>query len=230
MSRQVGGFMSPKTWWVDRRKDWKEPCDRWHNKIVEQRIACWGEENYLNPFERITMRHQAPPEVDLTQGRSIAYSRSTTRRLMELIDANAHGNVHGGVIMRMVDEAAAIVAIKHSQNPTIVTARVERFDFLAPAFIGDVVSVHCEMRYVGRTSMEVGVEVMAENVITSDVRHIASSYVIYVALDANRKPTPVPPLSPADDEEKAIIEQARNRRIRMQNLDKEVKLTEDRKG
>ncbi len=184
----------------------------------------------MNPFERIAKRYQAPPEVDLTQGRSIAYSRSTTRRLMELIDANAHGNVHGGVIMRMVDEAAAIVAIKHSQNPTIVTARVERFDFLAPAFIGDVVSVHCEMRYVGRTSMEVGVEVMAEDVITSDVRHIASSYVIYVALDANRKPTPVPPLSPADNEEKAIIEQARNRRIRMQNLDKEVKLTEDRKG
>lgn len=181
----------------------------------------------MNPFERIIKRYQALPEVDLTQGRSIAYSRSTTRRLMELIDANAHGNVHGGVIMRMVDEAAAIVAIKHSQNPTVVTARVERFDFLAPAFIGDVVSVHCEMRYVGRTSMEVGVEVMAEDVITSDVRHIASSYVIYVALDANRKPTPVPPLLPADDEEKAIIERARNRRIRMQNIDKEVKQTKE---
>ncbi len=183
----------------------------------------------MNPFERIAKRYQTRPEVDLTQGRNIAYSRSTTRRLMELIDANAHGNVHGGVIMRMVDEAAAIVAIKHSQNPTIVTARVERFDFLAPAFIGDVVSVHCEMRYVGRTSMEVGVEVMAEDVITSDVRHIASSYVIYVALDANRKPTPVPPLLPADDEEKSIIEQARNRRMRMQNIDEEVKQTEDRK-
>jgi len=59
---------------------------------------------------------------------------------MELIDANAHGNVHGGVIMRMVDESAALVAIKHSRSPTVVTARVERFDFLAPAFIGDVVS------------------------------------------------------------------------------------------
>jgi acyl-CoA hydrolase len=146
---------------------------------------------------------------------------------MELIDANAHGNVHGGVIMRMVDESAAIVAIKHSQNPTIVTARVERFDFLAPAFIGDVVSVHCEMRYVGRTSMEVGVEVMAEDVITSDVRHIASSYVIYVALDANRKPTPVPPLVPADDEEKVIIEKARNRRMQRQKIDQELKRTEE---
>jgi acyl-CoA hydrolase len=177
----------------------------------------------MNPFERIAKRNQARPEVDLTQGRSIAYSRSTTRRLMELIDANAHGNVHGGVIMRMVDESAAIVAIKHSQNPTVVTARVERFDFLAPAFIGDVVSVHCEMRYVGRTSMEVGVEVMAENVITGEVRHIASSYVIYVALDANRKPTPVPPLAPADDEENAIIERARIRRIQRQKIVEELK-------
>src|SRR5581483_9071111 len=181
----------------------------------------------MNPFERNLNRYKNLPPIDVTQGRSIAYSRSTTRRIMELIDANGQGNVHGGVIMRMVDEAAAIVAIKHSQNPTVVTARVERFDFLAPAFIGDVVSVHCEMRYVGRTSMEVGVEVMAEDVITSDVRHIASSYVIYVALDANRKPTPVPPLLPADDEEKAIIERARNRRIRMQNIDKEVKQTKE---
>ena len=96
----------------------------------------------MDPFERIVNRYQPRTKVDVTQGRSIAYSRSTTRRLMELIDANAHGNVHGGVIMRLVDESAAIVAIKHSQCPTVVTARVERFDFLAPAFIGDVVSVH----------------------------------------------------------------------------------------
>src|SRR6266699_4211884 len=123
----------------------------------------------MNPFERIIKRHQTPPKVDLAQGRSIAYSRSTTRRLMELIDANAHGNVHGGVIMRMVDESAAIVAIKHSQCPTVVTARVERFDFLAPAFIGDVVTVHCEMHYVGRPSIAVGVEVTAEDLVTREV-------------------------------------------------------------
>ncbi len=180
----------------------------------------------MNPFEKIVKRYQTPPNVDLAQGRSIAYSRSTTRRLMELIDANAHGNVHGGVIMRLVDESAAIVAIKHSQRPTVVTARVERFDFLAPAFIGDVVSVHCEMHYVGRTSMEVGVEVMAEDIITGEVRHIASSYVIYVALDENRKPTPVPPLVPADDEEKALIERASNRRKRRQKIDEDLKQVE----
>ncbi len=176
----------------------------------------------MNPFERIANRHQNLPAVDLTQGRSIAYSRSTTTRIMELIDANGQGNVHGGVIMRMVDEAAAIVAVKHSQRHTVVTARVERFDFLAPAFIGDVVSVHCEMHYVGRTSMEVGVRVTAEDSITREVREIASSYVIFVALDEQRKPTAVPPLIPADDAEQAIIERARLRRIHRQKIDAEL--------
>ena len=181
----------------------------------------------MDQFERIVNRYQPLSKGDVTQGRSIAYSRSTTRRLMELIDANAHGNVHGGVIMRLVDESAAIVAMKHSQCPTVVTARVERFDFLAPAFIGDVVSVHCEMHFVGRTSMEVGVEIMAENIITGEVRHIGSSYVIYVALDENRKPTPVPPLVPADDEEKEIIERAYNRRVKRQNIEKELTQAEE---
>jgi len=146
---------------------------------------------------------------------------------MELMDANAHGNVHGGVIMRVVDESAAIVAIKHSQNPKVVTARVERFDFLAPAYIGNVVSIHCAMNFVGRTSMEVGVEVMAEDIITGEVRHIASSYVIYVALDENGKPTPVPPLMPADDAEKTIIERARIRRMRLKKLDEELSQAEE---
>ena len=177
----------------------------------------------MNPFERITNRHRTLPEVDLTEGRSIAYSRSSTRRMMGLQDANIQGNVHGGVIMRMVDEAAAIVALKHSQCPTVVTARVERFDFLAPAFIGDVVSVHCEMHYVGRTSMEVGVEVIAEDVISGEKRHIASSYVIYVAIDENRKPARVPPLAPADDAERAIVEQARLRRMHRQRIDEELR-------
>ncbi|MDQ6659869.1 MAG: acyl-CoA thioesterase [Chloroflexota bacterium] len=180
----------------------------------------------MNPFQR---RLRTLPKVDLTQGHGIAYSRSTTRRLMELIDANAHGNVHGGVIMRMVDESAAIVAIKHCQCPTVVTARVERFDFLAPAFIGDVVSVHCEMNHVGHSSMEVGVEVTAEDIITGEIRKIASSQIIYVALDENRKPTPVPPLVPANDEEKAIIERAHIRRMHTQKIDKELTQPEEKK-
>jgi acyl-CoA hydrolase len=156
------------------------------------------------------------------QGRSIEYSRSTTRRLMELIDANSQGNVHGGVIMRMVDEAAALVAIKHSQCARVVTARIEAFDFLAPALIGDVVSIPCEMNYVGRTSMEIGVKVLAENLRTGEVRHVASSHVIFVALDENGRPTPVPPLVPANEEERKIIELAQARRMYRQRVDEEI--------
>jgi len=177
----------------------------------------------MNPFDRIANRYKTLPKADLTQGHSIAYSRSTIRRMMELADANNLGNVHGGVIMRMVDEAAGIVAIKHSHCPAAVTARVERFDFLAPAFIGDLVSVNCEMHYVGTTSMEVAVEVIAEDLITRETRKIASSYVIYVALDENRKPTPVPPLVAADGEEQAIIARAHARRLHKQKIEAELK-------
>ena len=161
------------------------------------------------------------PELKKSEGQSIAYSRSSTIRLMEVLDANAHGNVHGGVIMRMVDEAAAIVAIKHARKP-VVTARVDRFDFLAPAYVSNVVSVHCALNYVGRTSMEVGVEVTAEDLMTGEIRKIASSQVIYVALDEKKRPTPVPPLIPADAGESAIIERARHRRMRLHKVEEEL--------
>jgi acyl-CoA hydrolase len=161
------------------------------------------------------------PELEKSEGRSITYSRSSTIRVMGVLDANSHGNVHGGVIMRMVDEAAAIVAVRHARRP-VVTARVDRFDFLAPAYVGNVVSVHCALNYVGRTSMEVGVEVTAEDLITGEIRKIASSQIIYVALDEKKRPTPVPPLIPADAEEAAIIQKARHRRMRMHKVEEEL--------
>ena len=179
----------------------------------------------MNPFDRITERYRNLPKVDLTQGQSIAYSRSSTRRLMELADANNQGNVHGGTIMRMVDEAAAIVAIKHSHRP-VVTVRIERFNFIAPAFVGDVVSVHCELHYVGRTSMEIAVQVTAEDLITQEIRKIASSYLVFVALDENRQPTPAPPLVAANADEQAIIDRALLRRTQRQKIDEEFRLLE----
>jgi len=175
----------------------------------------------MDIFGNIRSFHPPLPDVDLSQGRSIAYSRSTTTRLMDVLDANGRGNVHGGVIMRMVDESAAIVAIKHARRP-VVTARVERFDFLAPAYIGNVVFVNCALNYVGRTSMEVGVEVTAEDLLTREIRHIASSQVIYVALDENGRPTPVPPLIPANAEEEARIAKTRARREHMKKIEEEL--------
>jgi len=181
----------------------------------------------MHPFNKLVSRNDADQQRDITQGRSIAQSRSTTTRMMGLTDANGQGNVHGGVIMHMVDEAAAIVAIKHSQCSRVVTARVETFDFLAPAFIGDVVSIPCEMQYAGRTSMEIGVKVLAENPRTGEIRHVASSQVIYVALDDNGKPTPVPPLVPANAKEQKIIERARQRRLSRQRINEELKQAEE---
>jgi acyl-CoA hydrolase len=181
----------------------------------------------MHPFEHILTKNNAELPRDITQGRSIAYSRSNTTRMMGLLDANGQGNVHGGVIMHMVDEAAAIVAMKHSQCSRVVTAHVETFDFLAPAFIGDVVSIPCEIQYVGRTSMEVGVKVLAENPRTGEVRHVASSQLIYVALDDQGRPTPVPPLVPADEAEQKIIEQARKRRLYRQRVKEELARTEE---
>jgi acyl-CoA hydrolase len=175
----------------------------------------------MESFERIQSRQQQLPEVDRSQPRTIAYSRSTTSRLMDWLDANIRGNVHGGVIMRMVDEAAAIVAIRHASS-RVVTARIDRFDFIAPVYLGDLVSIHCEMNYVGRTSMEIGVKVVAEDLISGEKRHVASSQVIYVALDEHGKPTPVPPLVAGDAEEQAIIDKARKRRQHMQKIDEEM--------
>ncbi len=176
----------------------------------------------MDPFSRrIEARYHELPEVDVTQGHSIEYSRSTTSRLMELIDGNGHGNVHGGVIMRMVDEAAAIVAMKHCRRP-VVTARVDRFDFIGPAYISNVVHVHCAMNYVGRTSMEVGVEVVAEDLLTGEVRNVANSCVIYVALNEYHKPTTVPPLVPANAEEADRIERARLRHERLRQIEEEL--------
>ena len=140
---------------------------------------------------------------------------------MGTLDANNYGNVHGGAIMRMVDEAAAIVAVRHAHHP-VVTARVERFDFLKPAFIGNVVTVDCAMNYVGRTSMEVGVEVTAEDLMTGEIRKVASSQLIYVALDEYGKPVLVPPLVPADAGEVARIERVRLRRMHTQQLEEQL--------
>src|SRR5260370_28530448 len=108
----------------------------------------------------------------------------------------------------------------------VVTARVERFDFLAPAYIGNVVAVDCALNYVGRTSMEVGVEVTAEDLITGEVRHIASSQVIYVALDENGRPTPVPPLVPSIAEEEARISRARSPPAHMKNIGQDLEETQ----
>jgi acyl-CoA hydrolase len=119
---------------------------------------------------------------------------------MGIADANTGGNVHGGVIMRLCDEAAGIAAIRHAST-RVVTAGMDRMTFIEPVMVGELVTFLAMVNAVWRTSMEVGVRVEAENVRSRSVRHVSAAYLTMVALDDDGRPTEVPPLEPETDEE-----------------------------
>jgi uncharacterized protein (TIGR00369 family) len=127
------------------------------------------------------------------QGKPVRESQLTMAIQMNPEDANPAGNVHGGVIMKYVDTAAGVVAIRHSRN-IAVTASIDRLDFHYPVFVGDLLILKASINMVGRTSLEVGVRVEAENLLTGEVRHTASAYLTFVALDEKGKPSEIPPL------------------------------------
>ena len=138
-------------------------------------------------------------------------SRTEISAVMQIAEANNDGNVHGGAIMRLVDEAAGIAAMRHSHR-RVVTAVMDDMSFLAPVFIGDLVTVRAMVNDAHRTSMEVGVRVDVENIATQDWRYVASAHLVFVALDPEGRPTEVPPISAVSDEERRRQEQARVRR------------------
>lgn len=131
-------------------------------------------------------------------------------------DANLAGNVHGGVIMRLIDDAAYVVATRHCRCNT-VTASIDRMDFHNPVYVGDLVSLKASLNLVGKTSMEIGVRVETENLKTGEISHGVSAYLTYVALDENGKPTSVPPLIlETEDDKRRNTEAQVRRRIRLQ--------------
>nr|WP_320131482.1 acyl-CoA thioesterase [uncultured Holophaga sp.] len=115
-------------------------------------------------------------------------------------DANAAGNVHGGTIMKLIDNAAWTVACRHT-GMNCVTASLDRLDFHSPVYIGNLLFLRASLNRAGSTSMEVGVRVEAEDVRTGEVRHTASAYLTFVALDENKKVMPVPQLVLENDED-----------------------------
>ncbi len=125
--------------------------------------------------------------------RAVSDSRSTLVRWMGITDSNSTGLVHGGTVMKLCDEAAALAAVRHSRC-RVVTAGVDRMTFLVPISMGQLVTFSASVNAVWRTSMEVGVRVEAENPLTGEVRHTNSAYLTMVALDAEGRPTPAPPL------------------------------------
>ena len=130
---------------------------------------------------------------------------------MELLDANLLGNVHGGAVMKLVDTAGGLAAIKHSGG-TVVTVAMDEMSFMEPVRLGDVVTVRAMVNDVGTTSMEVGVRVEAENPLTGACVHSSSAYLVYVALDGAGKPRPVPPLHPETTDERRRQSEAKLRR------------------
>jgi uncharacterized protein (TIGR00369 family) len=132
-------------------------------------------------------------------------------QVMNPQDANPAGNVHGGVIMKLIDTTAGAAAIKHSRS-NCVTASIDRLDFHNPVFIGDLVTVKASVNYAGRSSMEVGVRVESQNLFTGETRHTVSAYMTFVALDSNGKATVIPPLILETPDEKRRNREAQARR------------------
>ncbi len=126
-------------------------------------------------------------------------------------DANPWGNVHGGEIMKLIDEAAGAAASRHARS-RVVTARIDELSFLAPVYVGDLVTARASVNEVGRTSMEIGVRVEAENTMTGKVVHVASSYLVFVAIDEQGHPVEIPPLAPETDDERRRMAAAKVRR------------------
>lgn len=127
--------------------------------------------------------------------------------------SNNLGLVFGGVILAMMDTASAVCAIRHARS-TCVTASVDRVDFREPIHLGDLVIMKCSVNYVGRTSMEVGVRVEAEDLQTGNRRHTNSCYLTFVAIDRNGRPIEVPRLVPETEDEMRRFEAAKARRKR----------------
>ncbi|HEY8942875.1 MAG TPA: acyl-CoA thioesterase [Polyangiaceae bacterium] len=141
-----------------------------------------------------------------TTSKSPQGSRVTLHQLMLPEHGNALGNVHGGMIMKMVDEAGAIAAMRHAQRPC-VTIAIDSMTFRQPVHLGELLVCDACVTYVGRTSIEVSVQVHAENPITSAVTHTNSAHLVYVALGEDGKPIEVPRLELLTDEEKRAWEE-----------------------
>ena len=137
-------------------------------------------------------------------------SRTILSQLMQVEHSNSRGNVHGGWIMKLVDEAGAIACMKHSQH-RVVTVAVDRMTFSQPISIGDLITLEAEVSYVGRTSMEAEVKVFAENPVSGKKIKTNTAYLVYVALDSQGSPVEVPQLNCESEFEKKRFDAGRKR-------------------
>jgi acyl-CoA hydrolase len=160
--------------------------------------------------------------------KSVDNSSVIMRHMVSQNEANLAGIMHGGVVMKHIDDAAGVVAIKHTGS-NVVTASIDRLDFHNPVFIGNLLTVKACINMVGKTSMEIGVRVEAEDIISQTVRHTASAYLTFVALDEDNRPALVPPIKITTDDEKRRNQEAKDRRkVRLAEKTKEKRCREQK--
>ena len=148
-------------------------------------------------------------------GRTVRESEHETSELMMPQHANVLGHIFGGVILSMMDKTAAVTAIRHARNPC-VTVSIDRVDFREPIHVGDLIIMKSAVNYAGRTSMEIGVRVEAEDMISGRRRHTNSCYLTFVAVDSNGRPievAPIIPLTAIDEQRFAAAKERRRRRL-----------------
>ena len=159
--------------------------------------------------DQATAAEPAPPEIP---GKPTSASRTTLSHIMTQADTNLLGTVHGGVIMKLVDDAAGAVAGRHSGGPA-VTASMDEMAFLEPVRVGDLVHVKAQVNWTGRTSMEVGVRVLAERWNESTpATQVGSAYLVFAAVDADGRPRRVPPVLPETERDERRYQEAQIRR------------------
>ena len=132
-------------------------------------------------------------------------------RTMLPSDANPYGNVHGGEVMKLIDAVAGAAATRHARA-RVVTARIDELSFLAPVYVGHLVTAKASVNHVGKTSMEVGVRVESEDMLSGNVVHVASAYLVFVATDEHGNPVPLPPITAETDDERRRMKAAETRR------------------
>jgi acyl-CoA hydrolase len=158
------------------------------------------------------LEQPAPQRPHPVKGKPVSASRITLSHIMTAHDTNLLGTVHGGVVMKMVDDAAGAVAGRHSEGPA-VTASMDEMAFLEPVRVGDLLHVKAQVNWAGRTSMEVGVRVVAERWNEyGPAQHVASAYLVFVAVDAEGQPRAVPEIWPETDRDRRRHQEAQIRR------------------
>ncbi len=145
--------------------------------------------------------------------RTVAASQHESSELIMPQDANILGHAFGGAIMAMVDKAAAVSAFRHART-NCVTASIDRVDFKEPIHVGELVTCRSSVNFVGTTSMEIGVRVESEDLITGIRRHTNTCYLTFVAIDRNGRPVPVPAVQPESDDQRRRYDAAQARRRR----------------